>query len=286
MIIKHFFDKNTFTLTYLVYDEQSKDAVIIDPVLDFDYASGKVSKESAENIIKTIVDLRLSVKMILETHPHADHMSSAQYLKKTFPNSRTAIGENVKIVQETFRALYNLDASFKTDGSQFDQLLKEGDCIKAGTLEFTVFSTPGHTPACSSYLFQDVLFTGDALFMPDFGTGRCDFPNGSAEALYESIHEKLYTLPDKTRVFVGHDYMPNGRALEFMSTIKNEKVYNIHLKARTSKDEFVQLRRERDSSLNAPKLLLPSLQVNINGGHLPDKESNGKRYLKLPLTEF
>lgn len=285
MEVKHLFDEQTFTLTYIVYDAISKDAAIIDPVLDFDPASGTVSTSSLDKLVKEIDQLGLDVKMILETHAHADHLSSSQHLKQKYPKAVLAIGEHIRLVQKTFAAVFNLGEEFKTDGSQFDRLLRDGETVKAGSLQFKVIFTPGHTPACSSFLFDGAVFTGDALFMPDFGTGRCDFPAGSAEELYKSIHDKLYSLGDETEVYVGHDYMPNGRDLAFKSTIKEEKESNIHLKQETKMNEFVEMRTSRDKTLNAPRLLFPSVQVNINAGALPSRENNGKVYLKIPISD-
>ena len=285
MKIEHLFDKDTFTLTYVVYDETSKDAIIIDPVLDFDPASGKISTHSFLQLVNKIRDLEVSVKMILETHAHADHLSSSQLLKKRYPHATLAIGENIRVVQKAFKSIFNLDDQFKTDGSQFDRLFKDGETVMAGSLRFKVIFTPGHTPACSSYFFDNAIFTGDALFMPDYGTGRCDFPAGCAEELYQSIHKKLYQLADHTKVYVGHDYLPGGRDLAFMSTIKEQKEKNIQLKQSTTKEEFIKMRRNRDKSLNAPKLLFPSVQVNMNAGDLPQPESNGNVYLKIPIKK-
>lgn len=283
MTIKHFYDEATNTLTYLVYDQNTKDAVVIDPVWDFDPPSGALTNTSNEILFKAIKDEGLTLHYILETHAHADHLSGSKLIKEKYPNAKLAIGENITKVQEVFKGVFNLEEGFKTDGSQFDELLKDGQTVKAGSLEFKVIFTPGHTPACASYLIEDAVFTGDALFMPDFGTGRCDFPAGSASDLYNSVHNKLYELPDETRVFTGHDYQPGGRELEFESTIGIEKQKNIQLKAETTEAEFIKFREERDKTLSAPKLLLPSIQVNIRAGHLPPEEDNGVSYLKLPL---
>ena len=283
MTIKHFYDEATNTLTYLVYDQNTKDAVVIDPVWDFDPASGGLTHTSNDILFKAIESENLKLHYILETHAHADHLSGSKLIKEKYPDVKLAIGENITKVQEVFKGVFNLGDEFKTDGSQFDELLKDGQTVKAGSLEFKVIFTPGHTPACASYLIEDAVFTGDALFMPDFGTGRCDFPAGSATDLYNSVHNKLYELPDETRVFTGHDYQPGGRELQYESTIGIEKQKNIQLKAETTEAEFVKFREERDSKLSAPKLLLPSIQVNIRAGHLPPAEDNGVSYLKLPL---
>jgi glyoxylase-like metal-dependent hydrolase (beta-lactamase superfamily II) len=281
--VKHFYDSATFTLTFVVFDKNTKDAVIIDPVLDYDPQGSQASHEQTNLIVEFAKKNDLKVHYILETHAHADHLSSSQFLKKFFPQAKVAIHEKIKDVQQVFKGVFNLDAEFKTDGSQFDQLLQDQQSIHAGKLNIKVLHTPGHTPACASFLIDDNLFTGDALFMPDYGTGRCDFPSGSSESLYSSI-QKIYQLPESTKVYVGHDYQPNGRALEFQSTIGEEKRSNIQLNEKTTKEDFVQFRNRRDNTLKAPRLLLPSIQVNINAGNLPKAESNGKRYLKIPLN--
>ena len=283
MKIKPFFDKTTFTLTYLVYDESSKDAVIIDPVLDYDPAGGNLTHKSLNVLCDEIKSLDLKIKMILETHAHADHLSSSQALKELFPKAPLAIGENIRLVQKTFKPVFNMPESFITDGSQFDRLLKDGENVTCGTLEFSVIFTPGHTPACASYLFGKNLFTGDSLFMPDSGTGRCDFPEGSAKNLYQSVHERLYKLPNDIMVHTAHDYQPGGRELRFSCSLKEQKEKNIQLQEETKEEDFVQKREERDKKLSAPRLLFPSVQVNINGGKLPEAESNGKTYLKTPV---
>ncbi|WP_409477277.1 MBL fold metallo-hydrolase [Pseudobdellovibrio sp. HCB154] len=284
-IVKEFFDKATWTLTYVVYDSVTKDAVIMDPVWDYDPAASKMSTQSAEQVLAFVKENNLKVHYILETHAHADHVSGSQFLKKNLPGAKIGIGAKITEVQKVFKDVFNLDPNFKTDGSQFDLLLKEGEILAAGTLKIETIYTPGHTPACSSYVVEDSVFTGDALFMPDYGTGRCDFPAGSADDLYTSVHEKLYKLPDYYKVYVGHDYLPNGRALAFQSTIGEEKAKNIQLKSETNRTDFVEFRNTRDKSLAAPRLLLPSVQVNIDAGHLPEPEDNGKRYLKIPVRD-
>ncbi len=283
--VKEFFDKDTWTLTYVVFDPSSKDAVILDPVWDYDPAASKVSTKSAEEVLAFVNDKDLKVHYILETHAHADHISGAQVMKPHLPGVKVGIGANICKVQEVFKGVFNLDPEFKTDGSQFDVLLKEGEPLQAGTLKIDTIYTPGHTPACASYLIGDAVFTGDALFMPDYGTGRCDFPAGSAEDLYTSVHDKLYSLPDETRAFTGHDYQPNGRPVAWESTIGEQKEKNIHIKASTTKNEFVEFRTSRDRTLAAPRLLLPSVQVNIDAGKLPPQENNGASYLKIPIRE-
>lgn len=284
-IVKEFFDKGTWTLTYVVHDESTKDAVVLDPVWDYDPAASKMSTDSADQVLEYIKAQNLNVHYILETHAHADHVSGSQVLKQRLPGSKIGIGAKITEVQKVFKNVFNLNPAFKTDGSQFDLLLEEGRPLKAGSLTIETIYTPGHTPACSSYVIGDAVFSGDSIFMPDYGTGRCDFPAGSADDLYTSVHEKLYKLPDHFRVFVGHDYMPNGRPLAFESTIGEEKVKNIQLKAETTRAQFVEFRTSRDKTLSAPRLLLPSIQVNIDAGKLPAPEINGSRYLKIPVRE-
>lgn len=281
--VKEFFDKSTWTLTYLVFDEKTQDAVVIDPVWDYDPASSKTSETSARQVIDFISKQELKLHLILETHAHADHLSGSQILKREFPQAQIAIGSHIKKVQSVFKEVFALPESFKTDGSQFDRLLEDGEIVSAGSIDFKVIFTPGHTPACVSYLMDDHLFVGDALFMPDYGTGRCDFPAGSAIDMYHSVHDRLYELSDHLKVYTGHDYMPEGRPLRFVATLGEEKRENIQLRKETKLEEFVQFRKERDRKLSAPKLLLPSVQVNIAAGLLPEPEKNGRRYLKIPI---
>jgi glyoxylase-like metal-dependent hydrolase (beta-lactamase superfamily II) len=285
MKIKTFYDPATYTLTYVVYDERSKDAVVIDPVLDFDPADVSTSTQSLDAVLEFVNEQALKVHYILETHAHADHISGAhEMVTKHLPQAKIGIGERITLVQEVFKKVFNFPTNFKTDGSQFHRLFKDNEVARAGTLEFRVLFTPGHTPACASYLFGDAVFTGDALFMPDYGTGRCDFPGGDAAALYHSIAKKLYELPEATRVFVGHDYQPGGRKLLYETTIGESKRSNIQLKASTTESEFIKFRTTRDATLSAPRLLFPSVQVNIAAGEFPGPESNGRVYLKLPVT--
>lgn len=281
MKIQHFFDTDTSTLTYVVFDELTKDALVIDPVLDFDPPSGKVEDSSAQLVIQFVKDHHLKIHYILETHAHADHLSASQLLKQNFSGSKVAISKRIKIVQEVFKGIFNLE-NFQADGSDFDFLIEDEKAFKAGSITIFPIPTPGHTPACTSFVIDKNVFTGDALFIPDYGTGRCDFPKGSAADLYASVM-RLYQLPDDTRVFVGHDYQPNDRALQFQTTICESKKNNIQLKSTTSQEEYISFRVARDKTLKAPRLLLPSLQVNIAAGHLPKSEENGVSYLKLPL---
>lgn len=282
--VKEFFDKNTWTLTYVVWDGTSRDAVVIDPVLDYEPASSKLSEESAVAIMEFMRSRDLKLHFILETHAHADHISGSQIIKRAFPHAQIAIGEKITKVQEIFKDVFGLPVDFKTDGSQFDRLLKDREEFSAGSIKIKTIFTPGHTPACASYLIENNIFVGDALFMPDYGTGRCDFPAGSAADLYHSVHDKLYELPDETKVYTGHDYLPNGRPLKFMMTLGEEKKQNIQLKSETTKEDFIRFRTDRDRTLAAPKLLLPSVQMNINAGHLPPLEDNGRRYLRIPIN--
>ncbi len=281
--VQEFFDKATWTLTYVVYDSQTKDAVILDPVWDYDPAASKMSSQSADQVLDFVKRKDLKVHYILETHAHADHVSGSQVLKQKLPGSQVGIGAKITEVQKVFKDVFNLGSQFKTDGSQFDLLLEEGKVLQAGSLQIETIYTPGHTPACASYVIGDAVFTGDALFMPDSGTGRCDFPAGSADQLYTSVHEKLYKLPDHYKVFVGHDYQPDGRPLAFQSSIGEEKAKNIQLSQETSRNQYVEFRKNRDKTLAAPRLLLPSVQVNIDAGKLPPADESGARYLKIPV---
>lgn len=284
--VKSFYDEITATVTYVVFDKQTRDAVVIDPVLDYDPASSKVSTESVDIVESFLKKENLNFRYCLETHAHADHLSGAQELKKRFPHIKLAIGERITQVQGIFKKIYNLPEKFIPNGSQFDVLLKEGEVLNVGSIKIEVLFTPGHTPACASYLIGDAVFTGDALFMPDTGTGRCDFPAGSSSALHESITSKLYKLPDETRVFVGHDYKGGGkREAKWESTIGEQKRQNIQLSADVPKEKYVQMRDARDATLSAPRLLLPSIQVNIDGGRLPEAEDNGTSYLKIPIRK-
>jgi len=282
--VKEFFDQETFTLTYIVFDQETKDSLIIDPVHNYDIASGSLGTESIQEVISFIHEQELKPQVILETHAHADHLSGAIELKKSFDNLTVGIGKHITIVQETFGKIYNFKDQ-DIQGEKFDFLMDEDKDLQVGSLLVKTIFTPGHTPACSSYLIGDRLFVGDALFMPDYGTGRCDFPGGCAKDLYHSIANKLYKLPDDTIFYTGHDYQPNGRELRFSATLEESKEKNIQLKSNTSEQEFIQFRTERDKKLKAPKLLLPSIQVNINAGELPASEDNGVRYLKVPLKE-
>lgn len=266
MKIQEFHDKTTGTLSYIVFDQESLDAIIIDPVLNYTIDSKVISRDSFNELVKFISDHKLNPQLILETHVHADHLSCSQLLKDSFSQAKTAINSNVSAVQSTFKKELALDSNFNTDGRQFDILLNDGQNLTAGTLNIKVIFTPGHTPACTSFLIGENLFTGDALFMPDLGTGRCDFPGGSAELLFDSIKNKIYELPEDLTIYTGHDYPPKTRGLKFKTTIKDQKENNIHLKINTLEEEFVKFRTARDKTLSSPKLISPSLIVNLNAG--------------------
>lgn len=284
MGIEAFFDPRTWTLTYVVWDEDTRDAVIIDPVLDYDPLAVKVYEESLDKLLAFVRQRELNVRLVLDTHAHADHLSGFQKLKAE-TGAKIGIGAKIGAVQAVFKQLFGLGDGFRTDGSQWDVLVAEGVDLRAGSLPIRVLHTPGHTPACVSYVIGDAVFTGDALFLPDYGTGRCDFPGGSAAELYDSI-QKLYALPDTTRVFVGHDYQPGGRPVRWETTIGESKRSNIQLRGDTTKEAFVAMREARDRTLRPPNLIFQSLQVNANAGVLPEPEPNGRRYLKLPMGVF
>ena len=287
-IVKEFFDAYTFSLTYVVYDVETKDAIIIDPVWNYNEATGKLSEESVLELCSFIQAKELKVYYTVETHAHADHLTGSYVLKEKYlKDIKIGIGEKITEVQDYFKKVFAID-HVAPNGGDFDLLFKDQETYRAGSLSFRYISTKGHTPACGSYLFEDreqngFIFTGDALFMPDSGTGRCDFPNGSATDLYHSIN-KIYKLSDLTEVYTAHDYQPNNRSLLFRSTIGEEKEKNIQLNKSTSLTEFLNFRTERDKTLKAPRLLLPALQVNICAGKLPPAESNGTRYLKIPCV--
>ncbi len=279
--VRAFFDQATWTMTYVVKDPHSTACAIVDSVLDFDAASGRTTTDSADKVIAMVQSEGLDVEWILETHVHADHLSAASYLHKAL-GGRIGIGAHITDVQEIFGNLFNAEPEFRRDGSQFDQLFKEGDTFQIGSLHAEALHTPGHTPACMAYHIGDALFVGDTLFMPDFGTARCDFPGGDARVLYQSI-QKLLAFPPETRLFMCHDYMPGGRELRYESTVAEQKASNIHVHDGISEDEFVKMRSEKDQTLDMPKLILPSVQVNMRAGDLPPAEDNGVRYLKIPL---
>lgn len=282
MEIQAFFDPDTYTLTYVVFDPATRDAVVIDPVLDYDPVGARTSTTQLELVANFVRERELAVHYVLETHAHADHLTGSQWLAQHF-GAKIAISERIREVQDTFKTALDLQ-QLATDGSQFDRLLTDGDVIQAGSLRITAIATPGHTPACMTFHVGDALFTGDALFMHDYGTGRCDFPRGSADALYDSL-ARLYTYPDATRVFPGHDYQPNGRAVAWQTTIGQSKRDNPQMRATTTKAEFVAMRNARDRTLKAPRLLYPSVQINIDAGHLPAPRATGRRFLNIPISD-
>lgn len=280
--VRPFLHKPTGTWSYVVADPASRHAAVIDPVLDFDMKSGRSWTESADAIVEFLREGRLTVDWILETHAHADHLSSAPWLQAAV-GGKIAIGEGIRAVQRTFRDVLNLGPEFPVDGRQFDRLLKDGEEFAIGSLTARAIPTPGHTSDSLSYLVGDAVFTGDSIFMPDSGTARCDFPGGDARLLFASI-QRLYALPPETRVFVCHDYGPGGREIACETTIAAERAGNIHVRDGVTEAEFVAMRAKRDAGLDVPNLLYPAVQVNIRGGRLPPAENNGKRYLKLPLS--
>ena len=279
--IRSFFDKETFTVTHLVCDPDSKRAAIIDSVRNFDPKSGRTATRSADAVIAAVRAEGLSVDWILETHVHADHLTAAPYLKAELGGA-IAIGAHVGRVQTTFKPIFHAEAAFATDGRQFDRLLVEGETIPLGALQIRVMETPGHTPACVTYIIGNAAFVGDTLFMPDYGTARCDFPGGDARQLYASIR-KILALPGNTRLFLCHDYAPGGRDYRWESTVDEQKAENIHIHDGVDEEAFVAMRRERDAQLDMPVLILPSVQVNMRAGHLPPAEEDGRHYLKIPL---
>lgn len=276
------FHADTFTISYLVADPESGRAAIIDPVLDFDQSSGRTATDSADELIALVGDKALTVDWILETHAHADHLSAADYLKSKL-GAKIGIGEHITEVQSTFKAVFNLNGGFKADGMQFDHLFADGETFEIGGLQARVMHTPGHTPACVTYIVGDAAFVGDTMFMPDFGTARADFPGGDARILFRSIR-KVLALPAETRLFMCHDYAPGGRDYAWETTVAEEREKNIHVHDGIDEDEFVRMRTERDATLDMPQLILPSIQVNIRAGHMPDPEDNGVSYLKLPVN--
>lgn len=278
-----FFDEATNTITYVVREPEGRSCAVIDSVLDFDYASGRTDTRSADAVIAFIRDHDLKLEWILETHVHADHLSAAPYIQELL-GGKIGIGERITVVQDTFGKIFNEGTRFQRDGSQFDQLFKEGDSLMIGQLRADVLHTPGHTPACLTYVIGDAAFVGDTLFMPDFGTARCDFPGGSAETLWASI-QKILALPEETRIFVGHDYKAEGRdQYAWETTVGAQKQQNKHVGAGKSREDFIRMRNERDAQLAMPRLIIPSLQINMRAGQMPEPEDNGKSYLKVPLN--
>ena len=280
-----FFDEKTNAASYIVKDPSSSKCAIIDSVLDFDVTSGSIKTDFADQLAKKVSELKLEVDWVIETHVHADHLSAAPYLAKKF-SAKIAIGSNIDVVQKLFGKIFNAGTEFQMDGSQFDVLFEEGDTFEIGNMVAEVLNTPGHTPACVTYVIGNAAFIGDTLFMPDFGTARADFPGGSAMDLYNSI-QKILSLPTKTRLFLCHDYKAPGRE-EFCweTTVGDQKSKNVHVGGGKSESEFVKFRTERDKKLGMPKLILPSIQVNMRAGHLPPKEDDGEHYLKIPINRI
>ncbi|UDF34097.1 UNVERIFIED_ORG: MBL fold metallo-hydrolase [Shinella sp. XGS7] len=284
--VEAFFDRETWTLSYIVLDRETRQCALVDSVLDYDPKSGRTSHASADRLIERVRELGATVQWILETHVHADHLSAAPYLKRQL-GGQTAIGRHITTVQKVFGTLFNAEPGFARDGRQFDRLLDDEEVFSIGGLQARALHTPGHTPACMSYVVSDgsesAAFVGDTLFMPDYGTARCDFPGGDARTLYRSIN-KVLSLPPETRLYMCHDYLPGGRELRYMSTVAEERAQNIHVRDGISEDEFVAMRQARDATLAMPTLILPSVQINMRAGELPPPEDNGTRYIKIPLN--
>ena len=278
-----FFDEPTNTISYVVVDPMSSACAIIDSLLDYDAASGRTSTESADKLIAFVKGKGLDVEWVIDTHVHADHLTAAPYVREKL-GGKTGIGEHISTVQKVFGEIFNEGQAFHTDGSQFDHLFTDGETYKVGTLEARAIHTPGHTPACMSHVIGDAVFVGDTLFMPDYGTARCDFPGGDAGTLYDSI-QKLFALPDVTRVFLCHDYKAPGRdTYEWETTIAAEKAENLHVGHGATREEFIAMRTKRDATLDMPKLILPSVQINMRAGEMPPPEDNGVRYMKVPIN--
>lgn len=278
-----FFDEATYTISYVVADPGTKRCAIVDSLLDFDQASGRTTTDSADKLIAFVKDQGLTCDWIIDTHVHADHLTAAPYIRAQ-TGGKTAIGNQISVVQRVFGEIFNEGQSFHTDGSQFDHLFKPDETYKIGNIEARAIHTPGHTPACMSHLIGDALFVGDTIFMPDFGTARCDFPGGDAGTLFDSI-QTLFALPDETRIFLCHDYKAPGRDhFQWETTVGTEKASNIHVKTGTSREDFIKMRTKRDATLAMPKLILPSVQINMRAGEMPPPEDNGQRYMKIPIN--
>jgi len=283
--VKAFFDPQTNTISYVVRDPNGHAAAIIDSVLDFDHASGTTQTGSADKIIAYVKEQALDIQWLLESHVHADHLSAAPYIQDQL-GGRIGIGNNITLVQDTFGKVFNEGTEFQRDGSQFDQLFDHGDVFHIGQMRVDVLHTPGHTPACLTYVIEDAAFVGDTLFMPDFGTARCDFPGGSSQTLYESI-QKILALPDETKIFVGHDYKAPGRdEYSWETTVGEQRKKNVHIGGDVKAEAFVKLRDERDAKLAMPKLIVPSLQINMRAGNMPPPDEHGDVFLKLPINKL
>ncbi|KLD63745.1 MBL fold metallo-hydrolase [Dyella japonica] len=280
--VKAFFDESTNTFSYVVADPATRKAAVIDSVLDYDAVSGRTRRDSANAMIDFVKAQGLELEWVIDTHVHADHLSAAPYVQSVL-GGKLAIGEHIREVQETFGKIFNAGAAFQRDGSQFDHLFKDGERYRVGGIEAVAMHTPGHTPACMTHVIGDAAFVGDTLFMPDYGTARCDFPGGDARTLYRSI-QRIFTLPDETRVFLCHDYKAPGRdVFSHETTVGDECRANIHVRAGSDEEDFVRMRSTRDATLPMPRLLLPAVQVNMRAGRLPPSEDNGTSYLKIPL---
>ena len=277
-----FFDPATNTISYVVRDPDSTACAVIDPVMDFDYAAGRISFEHADSIMAYIRDKGWRLEWLIETHAHADHLSAAPYIQRHL-GGKLGIGANIRVVQETFGKIFNEGTEFQRDGSQFDRLFEDGDSYAIGTMTAHAMDTPGHTPACMTHVAGDAAFVGDTLFMPDGGSARADFPGGDAAKLYRSVR-RILSLPDQTRLFMCHDYGPNGREIRWETSVGDERAHNIHVHDGISEAEFVALRQARDKTLGMPRLILPSLQVNIRGGELPPPDGDGRTFLKIPVN--
>jgi glyoxylase-like metal-dependent hydrolase (beta-lactamase superfamily II) len=281
--IHGFFDEATNTITYVVRDPEGSACAVVDSVLDFDYASGRTDTRSADAVVAFVRERGWKLEWVLETHVHADHLSAAPYIQDRL-GGKIGIGDRITVVQDTFGKIFNEGTEFQRDGSQFDRLFREGDLFMIGQLRGEVLHTPGHTPACLTYVIGDAAFVGDTLFMPDFGTARCDFPGGSAEVMWESV-QKILALPDATRIFVGHDYKAPGRdQYAWETTVGAQKAANVHVGGGKTKEDFVAMREKRDATLAMPRLIIPSLQVNMRAGQMPEPEENGVSYLKVPVN--
>jgi len=280
--IKAYFDAPTNTVSYLVTDPATKKCAVVDSVLNFDYPSGTISYAQADEIIGDITDQGLTLDWLIETHVHADHLSAAPYIQEKL-GGKIMISKEITVVQNIFGKVFNAGTEFERDGSQFDMLLADGDTYQVGSIDAKVLHTPGHTPACMAHVIGDAVFVGDTLFMPDGGSARADFPGGDARTLYQSI-QKIFTLPDDTRMFICHDYMPGGRDVKWETTVGEQKRDNIHVGKGNSEDDFVAMREARDATLGMPTLIMPSIQVNMRAGHMPEAEDNGSTYLKVPVS--
>ncbi|WP_249691497.1 MBL fold metallo-hydrolase [Stappia sp. WLB 29] len=277
-----FFDPKTNTISYVVQDPGSKACAVVDSVMDIDYAAGRISYESADRIIDFVRENGLTVDWLIETHVHADHLSGAPYIQEKL-GGRIGIGENIRTVQDTFGKVFNEGTEFQRDGSQFDHLFRDGDTYTVGGMACFAMHTPGHTPACMTHVMGNAAFVGDTLFMPDGGTARADFPGGDAHELYHSIR-KVLSLPEETRLFMCHDYGPNGREIRWETTVGEERKHNIHVRDGVTEEEFVAMRQARDATLDMPKLIIPSIQVNMRAGKLPPKDDSGRTFLKVPVN--